>query len=203
MITDKIIERCQKIIDKENKPKTEAEKDTLRGKLYQSAAYIDGDTYLAHSFLSYKFYQSDYALKAKEMPEDIALKVKDLFKLNAETKVEIPAMEFYKYFDLPSKVADIVKVEFNKDGLIVTPVTLKGSTGAECLLNFTYRHDFGFEFRFDADPKIIKEALIPAFASKQESVLLKMGASLHSPIRFEGIGFESLFALKRTHDSKK
>ena len=32
MITDKIIERCQKIIDKENKPKTEAEKDTLRGK---------------------------------------------------------------------------------------------------------------------------------------------------------------------------
>lgn len=203
MITTKIIERCQKIVDKENKPKSEPEKDTLRGKLYQSAAYIDGDTYLVHSFLSYKFFQSDYALKAKEMPEDIALRVKDFFKVNTETKVEIPAMEFYKYFDLLSKVADTVKVEFNKDGLIVTPVTLKGSTGAECLLNFTYRHDFGFEFRFDADPKLIKEALIPAFASKQERVLLKMGASPHSPIRLEGIGFESLFAPKRTHDSKK
>ena len=203
MIDVKIIKRCQKAVDKINKPINKDDTETTRAKLFEAAAYIDRDSYLASSFLAFKFYQSDYAKDVKQMPDNIGKLMINFFEANTEIQVEIPAMEFYKYMDVMAKVAETVVCEIKKDEIVVTPHTFKSTTGAECLLYFAYRYDFGFEFRFDADPKLIKEALIPAFASKQERVSLKMGASLHSPIRIEGIGFESLFALKRTHDSKK
>lgn len=203
MIDVKIIKRCQKAVDKINKPINIDDTETTRAKLFEAAAYIDRDSYLASSFLAFKFYQSDYAKDVKQMPDNIGKLMINFFEANTEIQVEIPAMEFYKYMDVMAKVAETVVCEIKKDEIVVTPHTFKSTTGAECLLYFAYRYDFGFEFDFAANPQFIKDALTPAYASKQEKVLMKLGASKYRAICFEGIGFESLFMPKRIHDNKK
>lgn len=203
MLSHKIIQRVQKLIDKENKPKSDQEKETAKGKLYKTAGYIEGDTYLASPALAFIFHQTDYGKSVNEMPEEFSKKIKGLFEGNPEIKVEIPALEFYKYFEVLAKICKTVKVRIEKNKMIATPYEFKKTIGSDAFLSFEYNYDFGFDFQFAVDPQIMKDALIPAFASKQEKVLLKLGNSLLIPIRIEGGGYEAVFAPKRSPNTKK
>lgn len=194
----KVIQRCQRAVDKDTKP-LKKDPDYIKDRkesLHKRAGEIDGVTLFGSSYRMFAFKTRSYPADQK-LDDNLTKRFKDMINFKPEVKIQIPVEDFYNFFGILAKVATSVTATFSKDKVKVVANTLKKTVGAENFISFELKYPFGVDYTISFNPQYLRDALIPAKGILKE-VTLGAKENENYPFKIMGGYYETLIAPTRS-----